>query len=246
MTNGKKKYKYLEIKDYILNCIYSGEFKVDSLLPTERDLAKMFHVSRTTVTQALNDIEEMNLIERIQGSGTYVRLANFGMPIVEMTSFTEKYKASGNEVVTKLVYYSLKKCSDFERKDLSKILLIKQSDNVHYFRRLRLLDDKPICVQDSYIPADRLPIISLDSLNRSFYQYVEKELKIELGDGKTQVSIIVPEEKIRKTLMIQDEEPVVSSEHTVCSKNGLPIEYSLLYYNYRYYFLNYYNKRNYK
>ena len=239
----KKKYKYLEIKDYILQGIYSGEFKADAQLPTERELADRFQVNRMTVKRALEDIEEMNLIERIQGSGSYVKLMDYGLPTIKMISFTEKYKSKDNKLETKLKQYSLKHCRDFEKAGLSKILLIKSSDNVHYFRRLRLLNGKPICVQDYYIPASRIPVISLDSLSGSFYNYVEKELKLELNDGITHVSVIPPDAEIQKILEISDEEPVVSSEHTVYGKHGLPMENSVSYYNYRYYFLDYFNKR---
>ncbi len=245
-NESKKKYKYLQIKEYILNGIYSGEFKVGTLLPTEREIAKMFSVNRITVSRALDEIENMNLIERIQGSGSYVRLADYGVPAVEMTSFSEKYSGQGNNVNTKLIYYAHNKCLDNDKRNLSKILCIKSNEYVHYFRRLRLLNDKPICVQDSYIPSGRIKVVSLDVLNNSFYNYVENDLKMRLGEGTTHVSVITASEEIAKILHIQPKEPIVLSEHIVCTENGLPIEMSSLYYNYRYYYLDYHNKRVYK
>ncbi|OSS42183.1 Lactate-responsive regulator LldR [Desulfurella amilsii] len=55
----------LYIKDAIL--------KPNEKLPSERDLAKMFEVSRSSVREALNMLEAKGLIESIQGDGTFIK-----------------------------------------------------------------------------------------------------------------------------------------------------------------------------
>lgn len=235
------KYKYQEIEEYIINGIYSEQFKTGTLLPTERELARQFGVSRITVQRALDHIEEKNLIERIQGSGSYVRFSEFELPVVEMLSFTEKFQHAG-KLSTKLVYYVQKECLEYQIDDLAKKLYIKDSDTVHYFRRIRLLNGNPICVQDSYVPASRVPFISFDSLNGSFYDYIKKELNIAIGDGISHVSVKLPRQEIAEMLQITPQEPVVISSHTVCSQKGLPIENTISYHNYRYYYLDYSDK----
>ncbi|QBD77805.1 GntR family transcriptional regulator [Ktedonosporobacter rubrisoli] len=53
--------------------ILSGDLAVRARLPTESEIAQKYHISRGTVRQALNALMNEGLLERIQGSGTFVR-----------------------------------------------------------------------------------------------------------------------------------------------------------------------------
>lgn len=52
--------------------ILSGEYRHDERLPAERSLAQQFGCSRGTVRSAMEKLEELKLIERRVGSGTFV------------------------------------------------------------------------------------------------------------------------------------------------------------------------------
>lgn len=58
-----------ELKRRILN----GEFQFDERLPAERSIAEQFGCSRGTVRVAMERLENLSLIERRIGSGTFVR-----------------------------------------------------------------------------------------------------------------------------------------------------------------------------
>jgi len=58
-----------ELKRRILN----GEFQYDERLPAERSIAQQFGCSRGTVRVAMERLENLKLIERRIGSGTFVR-----------------------------------------------------------------------------------------------------------------------------------------------------------------------------
>ena len=53
--------------------IDSGRFRAGAALPTEDELARDYRVSRVTVRRALGELAAAGLIERRQGSGTFVR-----------------------------------------------------------------------------------------------------------------------------------------------------------------------------
>ena len=57
-----------ELRRKILN----GEYRHDERLPAERSLAQQFGCSRGTVRSAMDKLEELRLIERRVGSGTFV------------------------------------------------------------------------------------------------------------------------------------------------------------------------------
>lgn len=63
---------YRKIFDEILYLINSGEFVVGSRLPTERELAERFEVSRPTIREAIIALEATNKVSVKTGSGVYV------------------------------------------------------------------------------------------------------------------------------------------------------------------------------
>ncbi len=68
--------------------ILSGEYRHDERLPAERSLATQFGCSRGTVRSAMEKLEELNLIQRRIGSGTFVnhRLSADESEIANLTS----------------------------------------------------------------------------------------------------------------------------------------------------------------
>jgi GntR family transcriptional repressor for pyruvate dehydrogenase complex len=68
----KKKRVYEDIVGQIHHLIQRGKFKQGDQLPTERELADTFKVSRASVREATFYLEAMNLVQRRQGDGTYV------------------------------------------------------------------------------------------------------------------------------------------------------------------------------
>jgi GntR family transcriptional regulator, transcriptional repressor for pyruvate dehydrogenase complex len=62
-----------QIMEEIKKKIQNGEFPIDSKLPSENDLAKMFNVSRVPIREALSALASHGIIETVHGGGNYVR-----------------------------------------------------------------------------------------------------------------------------------------------------------------------------
>ena len=63
---------YQQIADQLCQLIEAGEFAVYSRLPSERDLAEKFKVSRPSVREALIALEVAGLVQIRMGSGVYI------------------------------------------------------------------------------------------------------------------------------------------------------------------------------
>ncbi|TVR63920.1 MAG: FadR family transcriptional regulator [Spirochaetaceae bacterium] len=72
ITPISQKRIYQEIIEQIINLIRRGELEIGDRLPSERDLAEMFDVSRQSVREALRVMEVIGLVETRQGGGSYV------------------------------------------------------------------------------------------------------------------------------------------------------------------------------
>ena len=63
---------YTQMVEQICAAIKSGALKPGDKLPTERELAESLKVARGTVKSAYKELSDNNIIEVIQGSGSYV------------------------------------------------------------------------------------------------------------------------------------------------------------------------------
>ena len=84
--------------DWIHKRIESGELRVGDRLETEAELSDQFHFSRQTVRQALANLEQEGMINRIQGSGSYVKSAGawdgglqLSRSVTIISSYTDSY-----------------------------------------------------------------------------------------------------------------------------------------------------------
>ncbi|MEU0806050.1 GntR family transcriptional regulator [Streptomyces sp. NPDC005970] len=65
--------KYLQIAHYIRDQILRGDLRPGDEVPSERQLAADWNVSRPTAARSLQALSHQGLVEKRQGSGTYVR-----------------------------------------------------------------------------------------------------------------------------------------------------------------------------
>lgn len=64
---------YLQIVRSIKDAIRSGKLPLESRLPTNRELASLLNIDRSTVSRAYLELSEVGLIESHVGRGTYVK-----------------------------------------------------------------------------------------------------------------------------------------------------------------------------
>jgi GntR family transcriptional regulator of arabinose operon len=83
--------KYRQIFEVLSKDILSGKYQPGQKVPSEAALVQQFRTSRITVGRAMRDLAERGLVERIAGSGTYVRQSGaaeqgllFGLLIPEL------------------------------------------------------------------------------------------------------------------------------------------------------------------
>ncbi|MET9218761.1 GntR family transcriptional regulator [Streptomyces sp. NPDC003300] len=65
--------KYLQIAHHIRDQILRGDLRPGDEVPSERQLAASWNVSRPTAARSLEALSSQGLVEKRQGSGTYVR-----------------------------------------------------------------------------------------------------------------------------------------------------------------------------
>jgi len=85
------------IKDFLLREIQAGTWKEGDAIPSEAALAQQFKVSRMTVNRAVRELTSEQILNRIQGSGTYVAQQKYQATLVAIKSIAEEVRARGHE-----------------------------------------------------------------------------------------------------------------------------------------------------
>lgn len=82
--------KYRVILESLKQSLAAGEYRAGERLPSDEQLTRRFEVSRMTVVKAMRDLQQLGLVVRRAGSGTYVALDSkarnllFGLLIPEL------------------------------------------------------------------------------------------------------------------------------------------------------------------
>ncbi len=71
---------YIQVLNTLRDQIMKGQYPEGSKLPSESELIETFGVSRGPVRQAMGILENEGIIERVKGSGAYVRQATVNAP----------------------------------------------------------------------------------------------------------------------------------------------------------------------
>ena len=124
-------------------------------MPSEADLVSDFGVSRTTARRALDELRREGLVRREPGRGTFLASPRLRSNLAYLHSFTEEIERWGYTPGARLV--SREELAANE--EVAARLEIEAGDEVLFVRRLRLADERPIFVCDSYLPAGRFPAL---------------------------------------------------------------------------------------
>jgi GntR family transcriptional repressor for pyruvate dehydrogenase complex len=69
-----------QVTDELMKLVRAGVFAPESRLPSEKEMAERFGVSRTVVREAVSRLKSEGLVESHQGKGAFVRRGSAGVP----------------------------------------------------------------------------------------------------------------------------------------------------------------------
>ncbi|GIW30975.1 MAG: transcriptional regulator [Meiothermus sp.] len=159
---------YLQLEALLREALASNTWKAGEAMPPERALAEQFGVSRLTLRKALERLEAQGLVQRRQGSGTYVA-PRLEQPLSALTSFSEDMRARGLEPSTRWLKRGLFTASPEEVLALS----LSPGEKVARLERVRSAQGEPMAVERAALPAHLLPYP--EQVKESLYAYLESK-----------------------------------------------------------------------
>lgn len=211
---------YYQIVEHIKSIIEKGELKPGDCLPSEREFAERYGISRMTVRQAVNELVSEGYLYRIRGKGTFIAEKKIEQKLAGLTSFTEDMRARGMEPSSKLIRFEIVPANN----KLAKQLGIKENAPVYDIVRIRLADNEPMALENTYIPANLVKGLTEEIISQSLYSYIEEKLDLKIKDSDQAIEASVADEKQSKALEIKKGSPILFIQRNTFLTNGATLE----------------------
>jgi len=158
---------YLQLQKGLRDAIENRVVQADAAIPTERDLAEEFDISRITVRKAIDGLVSEGLLSRRRGAGTFVMAPRVEKSFSRLTSFSEDMISRGRRPHS--VWVSKSEGAVTPEEALS--LGLSPGTSVYRFHRIRYADDLPMALEYSTVPGYCLA--SPDAVGPSLYEALE-------------------------------------------------------------------------
>jgi DNA-binding GntR family transcriptional regulator len=213
---------YLQVQRFVEEIIDGADHGPGDHIPSERALADQLNVNRLTVRKAIDRLVACGRLERNSTNGTRIpvpRLLRSG----GTGSLTRVIRLSGATPSNRLLHFELAKAQDSIASNLS----IPVGSDVVLIRRLWRVDDTPICIETSYIPATYVPGLDAEDLTagQSLYSLLKQRYGIEAASNTRTISVHSPTSFEEQALKLPPNLSTLLIRLVVADADGRPIEY---------------------
>ncbi|MGF1427220.1 GntR family transcriptional regulator [Kitasatospora sp. LaBMicrA B282] len=208
--------KYFQVKqkiDAVLDDLGPG-----ATLPTEREFAERFGVSRMTVRQA---IRELRLEGRVQRSGrsTVAGLPKLVQPLT-LASYTEGVRLQGRRPGRELVVFEQLAADPA----LAAGLRIETGAPVFHLERLLLADDERVGLESTYLSAARFPALTDEfDPTTSLYAYLRGS-GVTLADADERIETVLASPREVQLIGTSPALPMLLLNRVTRDRQGQPVE----------------------
>lgn len=213
---------YRQIADALREKISAGELKPGDALPTESILQETYGVSRVTVRQALKRLTDEQIVESIQGSGSYVKEARVNYDIYQLTGFYEKLADRNVDTHSDVKIFEAIKADA----RLAEKLQLKIGDNVWHVKRVRFIKQKPVNLEETWMPLAMFVDLTWEVMEKSKYHYIEQTKKMVIDRSEQELVPVMPSAEAIDALALDPTKPVLEKVSRGFLKDGRVFEYS--------------------
>ncbi|MFT3954322.1 MAG: histidine utilization repressor [Piscinibacter sp.] len=136
-----------EVKASIRQRIAEGGWQPGMRLPSERELVQQFGCARMTVHHALRELEDEGLIERRQGSGSYVAQLHPISNVLQVRDIHDEIAERGHVHLTRVLSVSREKAAP----DIAAAMRLRKGASVYHVRLVHLENGVPIQFEDRHV-----------------------------------------------------------------------------------------------
>ncbi|MGB7184364.1 MAG: GntR family transcriptional regulator [Burkholderiaceae bacterium] len=215
--------RYQRIADVLRRQIIGGVLKPGDQVPSENDLARDYDIAAGTARQALAQLVSDGLLERIHGKGSFVRRPNFDRSLFRFFRFLG---GDDQQLVPASKILSMKTRS--APVAIGQRLNLPSKARVICIHRLRLLDNKPVLLEEIWLPLARFaPLLKLttEQIGPLLYPVYEALCGATIAHANEDLTIENADPTTCKALSLTPSDPVVVIDRVATGFDKLPLEW---------------------
>ena len=218
---------YFQVRQDLAQQIGNGQLAPGNQLPTEDELIAKYAVSRTTIRKAIQDLEQLGLVEIRRGKGTFVRSGKITQEFDGLTGFVEDMVAAGKHPSARV----LKKGPIVANEEIARQLRLDVGAPVMQIVRVRLADLAPVSLDETYLPIDLGQKVAENDLETyPIFSLLEGKYDTPLLEADYRLEAIAADPFVADSLDMEVNAPVMLIERVSYSLDNRPVDFEKLYY----------------
>ena len=214
---------YARLADVLRKRIASGEWSPDSPLPSETTLAASYGVSVGTMRKAMQQLVEEGLLERRQGSGTFVRRARMDKSLFRFFRFAGS-KTKGAVPESRILRREVVGADQWPEAARA----VGSTDRLIRIERLRLWENEPFLAEEIALPlALFAPLMELEieRLGPLLYPIYEEVCGQIVASAEELLTVGEADRAVSRQLNCHPGAPVVMIERRAYAHDRTPLEW---------------------
>lgn len=214
---------YQQIKSLIVQALDAGEWAPGQTIPCEQELAQRFGVSQGTVRKAVDELAAGNILVRKQGKGTFV--ASHQDPHAAFRFLRLQAIDGGSLQHTSVPLECLRGKAGQEA---ARNLGVEPGYPVVIVRRVLKFGEKPVVVDEMYLPGDIFQGLSLELLQTwsgSMYGLFESRFGVRMVRATEKIRAVAADKTVADVLGLPEATPLLSVERVAYTYGDKPVEW---------------------
>lgn len=218
-NNTKRLPLYVQISELLHREVAAGHYPVGERLPVEAELAAQLGVAVGTLRKALAKLESDGMLERRQGSGTYVRSSLNSRSVYQLFRL-ELIEGGGMPNADTL---AVDPASDA---GVAEQLGLAADTPLWRIRRLRFLNHTPAAAEEMWIDQRHDPELKVEQLHESLYKHYRDQFDFWISHVEDRISCAAAPAWVAELLNKPVDTPLGYVERVSWANTGRTEEYS--------------------
>lgn len=215
--------KYQAIYKDLLTKIKTGKYKINTYLPSEEELSKIYNCSRDTIRKALNMLLQEGYIQKNKGRGSLILDFNvIEFPVSGVTSFKELQELIPGETKTYVNIFVQSEVTPQIKEHLS-----MEKGNMYHIERIREINGEKVILDIDYINGEVIKDLKVENAEDSLYKYIEKDLKLKISFAKKEITVVKAIEREMQLLDMKEYNLLVCVKSYTYLEDGTLFQYTI-------------------
>jgi GntR family transcriptional regulator len=223
MGQGQHRPLYSRLQERIAELILSGKLAPDARIQSEREFSEDLGVSRMTVRRALTELVNEGLLERKQGSGTYVAKPKVTYEAAELANYAQAMQRRNIATASQLLEF----CESVASRRLAQSLGVEIGSPIYRVAILRLANRVPVVLERDFVSCARFPGLQDWDLEKTSMQDLLTDIYgITVGQISQTLEAVVASDTVARQLRVDDGFPLLMLSRLVLAGDGEPLVFS--------------------